>query len=241
MNAGLTFTDSVICYKELIEKEDTARRAGKQRLKEKDVKAMWRPVEPFEATGASESKTELPPSIPVSAIRNPPLYRDTVGNEGLAGGTPLRFGGEWDIVSEKVEKYVDPNKAQRTVKKGPHDCYCDIGFNAWSMAGKARTHNFGLRGVFEREFWTNSACAALAQRTQCPSSYATCLSRLCSPLPPIRSSRRARPRLGPQGRAVEVLFWGRRFFARVVCALLSEDVTVELRVFAFAITVISIT
>ena len=24
------------------------------------------------------------------------------------------------------------------------------------MAGKARTANFGLRGVFEREFWTNT-------------------------------------------------------------------------------------
>ena len=156
MNAGLTFTDSVICYKELIEKEDTARRVGKQRLKEKDVKAMWRPVEPFEATGASESKTELPPSIPVSAIRNPPLYRDTVGNEGLSGGTPLRFGGRWDIVSEKVEPWVDPDKPQKVVKKGPHDCYCEIGFAAWSMAGKARTVNHGLRGTFEREFWTNT-------------------------------------------------------------------------------------
>ena len=42
MNAGLTFTDSVICYKELIEKEDTARRVGKQRLKEKDVTPVKR-------------------------------------------------------------------------------------------------------------------------------------------------------------------------------------------------------
>lgn len=127
---------------------------------------------------------ELPSGLPISAIRNPPLYKDTVGNEGLSGGTPLRFGGRWDVVSEKVEQYQDPNKPQKVVKKGPHDCYCDVGYNCWSMAGcapahhvfmpralateslflavpmparsKARTTNFGLRGVFEREFWTNT-------------------------------------------------------------------------------------
>ena len=64
--------------------------------------------------------------MPVSAIRNPALYTDTVGNDGLAGGTPLRFGGEWDIVSEKVAR-MDPS-GSRTVKKGPHDCYCEIGY-----------------------------------------------------------------------------------------------------------------
>ena len=26
----------------------------------------------------------------------------------------------------------------------------------WSKAGKARTENHGLMGVFEREFWTNT-------------------------------------------------------------------------------------
>ena len=78
---------------------------------------------------------ELPSSMPASAIRNPPLYRDTVGNEGLAGGTPLRFGGQWDIVSKKVVFPTDEDKPQRTVKKGPHDCYCDVGYNCWSMAG----------------------------------------------------------------------------------------------------------
>ena len=79
----------------------------------------------------------MPSSVPVSALRNPPLYRDTVGNDGLAGGTPQRFGGQWDIVSEKVEAWKDPTKGQRVVKKGPHDCYCDIGYNAWNMAGCA--------------------------------------------------------------------------------------------------------
>ena len=86
-NNALTFTDSVICYKELIEKEDGSRRSWKEKYGGKA--AGWRPVEPFERTGASNSKMELPSGIPVSALRNPPLYRDTVGNEGLAGGTPL--------------------------------------------------------------------------------------------------------------------------------------------------------
>jgi hypothetical protein len=152
-NNGLQYTDSVICYKELIDKEDTSRRTWKAKYGN-SFDAGWRPVEPFERLGASDSKMELPSGIPVSAIRNPPLYRDTVGNEGLAGGTPHRFGGKWDVVSEKVEQQHE--RPQRAVKKGPHECYCDVGYNCWSMAGKARTANFGLQGVFEREFWTNS-------------------------------------------------------------------------------------
>ena len=127
-NNGLTYTDSVICYKELIDKEDTARRLWKDKYGKKfGPQSTWRPVEPFEAMGASDSKMELPSGIPVSAIRNPPLYRDTVGNEGLAGGTPLRFGGQWDVVSQKITPWQDPNKPPRVNKKGPHDCYCDVG------------------------------------------------------------------------------------------------------------------
>ena len=142
----------------LIDKEDTARRNWKARYGQKFASGAqgWRPVEPFEREGASDAKTELPSAVPVSAIRNPPLYRDTVGNEGLAGGTPLRFGGQWDVVSQKVERWQDPNKAPRQVKKGPHDCYCDVGYNCWNMAGKARTANYGLMGTFEKEFWTNT-------------------------------------------------------------------------------------
>ena len=127
-------SECVRADKELIEKEDTARRTWKEKYG-KILDRDWRPVEPFEATGASNSKMELPSSMPASAIRNPPLYRDTVGNEGLAGGTPLRFGGQWDIVSKKVVFPTDEDKPQRTVKKGPHDCYCDVGYNCWSMAG----------------------------------------------------------------------------------------------------------
>ena len=51
---------------------------------------------------------------------------------------------------------VELQLSQRVVKKGPHDCYCEVGYNCWSMAGKARTANFGLMGVFEREFWSNT-------------------------------------------------------------------------------------
>ena len=69
----------------------------------------------------------MPSSVPVSALRNPPLYRDTVGNDGLAGGTPQRFGGQWDIVSEKVEPWKDPTKGQRVVKK---ELFC-----AWREGG----------------------------------------------------------------------------------------------------------
>ena len=93
--------------------------------------------------------------MPVAAIRNPYLYKDTVGDDGLAGGTPSRFGGKWDVLTKHIP--VDHgDKPQRVVKKGPHDCYCDVGYNCWSMAGKARTANFGLMGVFEREFYTNT-------------------------------------------------------------------------------------
>lgn len=179
--------------------EDTGRRVWKQRWGPVFQEGgPWRPVEPFERTGASDSKAELPTGIPPSALRNPKQYYDHVGNDMLAGGTPLRFGGQWDIVSQKVTPWQDPNKKPNVVKKGPHDCYCDIGcapwdisppprldvqshieftahapshrrepylvargcatrrYNCWSMAGKARTENHGLMGVFEREFWSNT-------------------------------------------------------------------------------------
>lgn len=153
-NAMITYTDSVICYKELIDKEDTARRTWKSKYG-REWDAGWRPVEPFESKGASDSKMELPSGVPKAALRHPALYQDTVGNDGLTGGTPHRFGGRWDVLSRQRE--IDHgDKPQRVVKKGPHDCFCEVGYNCWSMAGKARTANYGLQGVFEREFWTNT-------------------------------------------------------------------------------------
>jgi len=148
------FTDSVICYKELIDKEETTKRQWRGKYGNSDV--GWRPVEPFEKTGASNSKMELPSGMPSAAIRNPYLYKDTVGEQGLAGGAPTRFGGRWDVLTKDMPIDYSHNPTQRVVKKGPHDCYCDIGYNCWSMAGKARTANYGLSGVFEREFWTNT-------------------------------------------------------------------------------------
>mmetsp|Transcript_49420 Transcript_49420/g.122827 ORF Transcript_49420/g.122827 Transcript_49420/m.122827 type:complete len:191 (-) Transcript_49420:260-832(-) len=151
---NVTYTDSVICYKELIEKEDAARRGWAKKYAG-NWDAKWRPAEPLEATGASLSKTEMPPTVPKAATQYPALFRDTVGDEGLAGGTPKRFGGRWDVTAN-LNPVSHEGKPVRVVKKGPHDQYCDIGYNCWKMAGKQRTHNYGLQGVFERELWTNT-------------------------------------------------------------------------------------
>ena len=153
-NNSLAFVDSVICYKEQIDKEETSKRNWKARYGTQDQ--GWRPVEPFERTGASSAKTEMVPGMPAAALRTPSQFRDTVGGDCLAGGTPLRFGGKWDVLSKNLPDKDDDPKPQRVVKKGPHDCYCEVGYNCWSMAGKARTANFGLMGVFEREFWSNT-------------------------------------------------------------------------------------
>lgn len=162
----ITYTDSVICYKELIEKEDAARRLYQTRYGGKK-EGRWRPIEPFEATSASGSKLEMPAGVPQAALKHPELFRDSVGDDALTGGTAKRFGGRWDVTANNVP--IDHGShAPRVVKKGPHDCYCDIGFNAWSMAGKARTHNFGLKGVFERDFWTNTPGYA-------PGMFVTCV------------------------------------------------------------------
>ena len=113
----------------------------------------WRPVEPFEKGSSSYSDTEVPPKIPSAAVSYPFLFTDSVGDLGLAGGTPKRFGGKWDCTQRQPST---DEKPARVVKNGPHDCYCEIGFGAWSMAGKARTVNHGLVSNFKREFWTNT-------------------------------------------------------------------------------------
>ena len=141
----MTFTNDVICWKELIDKEQTGHRVWKEKWGPVfQDGGPWRPVEPFERSGASEAKGELPAGIPGSAIRNPKLYRDHVGKDGLAGGTPNRFGGQWDLVSERAERWVDPDKPPNVVKKGPHDCYCDIGYNCESAGLDPMTCAFEL-------------------------------------------------------------------------------------------------
>ena len=156
--AGLTYTDQVICFKELIGKEDDGRRRWRERYGTQwgggGSGGGWRPVEPFENGSASDSKMEMPSTVPVAARNNPAHFRDSVGDDCLAGGTPKRFGGRWDVMSHDIP--LPAYEKQRVVKKGPHDCYCDIGYNCWSKAGTARTANFGLMGTFEREFWTNT-------------------------------------------------------------------------------------
>ena len=151
---NLTFTNGVKNYCEQIEKEDQGRRMWQKRFG--DAQLGWRPVEPFEKGSSSFSDTEVPPVPPKAAVSYPHMFRDTVGDLGLAGGTPKRFGGRWDCTWAGVPPDKDPSKPPRVVKKGPHDCYCEIGFAAWSMAGKARTVNHGLRGAVERGFWTSA-------------------------------------------------------------------------------------
>ena len=60
---SLMFTDSVICFKELIDKEETAKRQwrGKYGMN----KEGWRPVEPFERTGAS---AQQPASLMLNSV-----------------------------------------------------------------------------------------------------------------------------------------------------------------------------
>mmetsp|Transcript_12094 Transcript_12094/g.28640 ORF Transcript_12094/g.28640 Transcript_12094/m.28640 type:complete len:207 (-) Transcript_12094:51-671(-) len=154
---NLTYTDTVANYCEMISKEDQGRRMWKKRFGHlygaDGASSGWRPVEPFEKGSSSYSDTELPPKIPSAAVSYPFLFTDSVGDLGLAGGTPKRFGGKWDCTQRQP---TTDSKPPRVVKKGPHDCYCEIGFGAWSMAGKARTVNHGLKEAGLKDLWTNT-------------------------------------------------------------------------------------
>ena len=152
-----------------------------------------RPVEPFEKGSSSYSDTELPPKIPSAAVAYPFLFTDSVGDLGLAGGTPKRFGGRWDCTQTGL-----PNKPpRRVVKKGPHDCYCEIGFAAWSMAGKARTVNHGLKEAGLKDLWTNTPGCAHAPCRCSPLCCPPALSVLTRP--PTRTAQGAGARVGLQG------------------------------------------
>ena len=102
----------------------------------------------------------MPPRIPKTALARPDLYRDSIGDEGLAGGTPKRFGGRWDC-SSHASPGSGGSPTQRECKKGPHDCYCEIGFGCFSQAKGARPENHGRISSFKREFWTNTPGCAL--------------------------------------------------------------------------------
>ena len=76
---SLMFTDSVICFKELIDKEETAKRQwrGKYGMN----KEGWRPVEPFERTGAS---AQQPASLmPNSVMARRPASRALTAHASL--------------------------------------------------------------------------------------------------------------------------------------------------------------
>ena len=74
MQNSLMFTSSVICYKELIEKEESSRRNHK--TKHGNMNLGWRPVEPFERTGASARpavETSSPSCCVLWALSPPPI------------------------------------------------------------------------------------------------------------------------------------------------------------------------
>jgi len=215
---NLTYTDTVANYCEMINKEDQGRRMWKKRFGHlygaDGASSGWRPVEPFEKGSSSYSDTELPPKIPSAAVSYPFLFTDSVGDLGLAGGTPKRFGGKWDCTQRQP---TTDSKPPRVVKKGPHDCYCEIGFGAWSMAGKARTVNHGLKEAGLKDLWTNTpGCAHALCRsftvlpaTSRPNPADSRPVPLLSPVlpasprvltrPPSRTAQRAGACLGLQG------------------------------------------
>ena len=95
-------------------------------------------------------------NVPKVALEYPELFRDSVGDEGLAGGTPKRFGGRWDCTAVANEIEALQGGSPTRSRKGPHDCYCEVGFKCFSQAGAARVENYGRRNRFYKELWTNT-------------------------------------------------------------------------------------
>jgi len=149
--------ESLTRYKELIAKENVTRTEWASKYGDR-WNSSYRPVEPFERTSCSRSALESPMKAPPKvAMRFPELYRDSVGDEGLAGGTAKRFGGKWDLTTNvKGGPPPDPDKplVSHSSRKGPHECYCEVGFGCWGK--DVRSENFGRRGVFAKELWTNT-------------------------------------------------------------------------------------
>ena len=231
MNAGLTFTDSVICYKELIEKEDATR--GKQLQRRRTAKPCTDPSRSRAARGDRRKRVEdgasaehprlghpQPAALPRHCRQRGPRWRHGRWRDRAASGTS----------SPRRSRRRRPEQGAADGQEGA----ARLLLRHWVLPGRwpARRAPTTLASAAS----LSASFGPTVRVPLCPAhTRASLLRALVShgclrALPPIRSSRRARPRLGPQGRAVEVLFWGRRFFARVVCALLSEDVAVELRV-----------
>ena len=69
-NNSLTFVDSVICFKEQIDKEETSKRLWKGRYGNSGQ--GWRPVEPFEKDGASAREGSIEPPCAIFVPCRPP-------------------------------------------------------------------------------------------------------------------------------------------------------------------------
>ena len=115
---------------------------------------------------SSEDSVSNASAQPINTLAFSNKQSKPIGDENIPPAKRVVFGIVYpeETNARSVWMYFNKDKpidyshqtGQRVVKKGPHDCYCEIGYNCWSMAGKARTANFGMMGVFEREFYTNT-------------------------------------------------------------------------------------
>lgn len=130
------------CYQDLIKREISARTSWKEKYGKDwgpEGSNAWRPVEPFEGKSCSKHFLETPKTqAPWQARAYPNMFVDTIGNDSLIGGTPKSRGMTWDINSlydpetiAAARAAMSPNKQSREVRKGPHDCYCEIGYGCW--------------------------------------------------------------------------------------------------------------
>lgn len=145
ISEDLTTQRGTECYVNLITKEALARSTWTEKYgKDWGVEGAktWRPIEPFETKSCSKHILETPRThAPRQARQYPKAFVDTVGDEALLGGTPKKYGMMWDINSlfdpetiAAAQAALDPNKKPREVRKGPHDCYCEIGYGCWDPA-----------------------------------------------------------------------------------------------------------
>lgn len=131
------------CYKNQIERETQARTTWNDKYGADHGRGKgWRPVEPFEAKSCSSSSLETPHTqAPWQARKYPNMFVDTVGDEGLVGGSPKKAGMMWDINAPydpetiaAAQATIDSTKPPRELRKGPHDCYGEIGYGCTNLA-----------------------------------------------------------------------------------------------------------
>jgi hypothetical protein len=171
ISEDLTTRRGTECYIDLITKEALSRSTWAEKYG-KDWGAegakAWRPVEPYEGYSCSKHFLETPKKqAPKQARQYPRMFVGTVGNEALLGGTPKKSGMMWDINSPydpetiaAAQAALDHNKKPREVRKGPHDCYCEIGYGCWDPAASSPAKHHGRPAAMK------------AMYTQMPSSLA---------------------------------------------------------------------